>query len=69
VGQQIVKEATKALDWLTEKVALQEQAKKTDDPVLVSADILKKEDTLRRFAEPILSKPPPAPKVTHEHCR
>lgn len=61
LGMQIAEEATKALNWLSEKVALQEQAKKTDEPVLLSADILKKEDTLRRFAEPILSTPPPPP--------
>lgn len=63
-GMQIAEEATKALNWLSEKVALQEQALKSDEPVLLTADILKKEDTLRRFAEPILSTPPPpSPKV------
>jgi len=37
--------------------------KKTEDPVLVTADIKKKEETLRRVADPILTKPPPKPKV------
>jgi hypothetical protein len=35
----------------------------TDDPVLLSADVAKKQDTVSRVAQPILSKPlPPPPK-------
>ena len=60
----MVDEADKTLAWLQEKVELQKQVKKHEDPVLLSGDIKKKEDTLRRVADPILSKPPPAPKVT-----
>lgn len=61
---QVVDECQKAVAWLQEKHKLQEGAKKSDDPVLLTADIRKKEDTLVRFAEPILNKPaPPPPKV------
>ena len=43
---------------------MQKTMKKTDDPVLVTADIKKKEDTLSRVADPIMSKPAPKPKVS-----
>lgn len=60
----VVAEARKALDWLEEKQRLQGTLRKTDDPVLTAADIKKREDTIVRFADPILSKPaPPPPKV------
>ena len=60
----MVAEARKALEWLEEKQKLQGSLRKTDDPVLTSADIKKREDTIVRFADPILSKPaPPPPKV------
>ena len=62
---QVVDEANRALAWLQEKMQLQEQAAKHDDPVLLSSDVRKKEDTLKRVAEPILTKPPPSlPKVS-----
>ena len=57
----MVAEANKALEWLAEKQRLQGTLRKTDDPVLLSSDMKKKEDTLVRFAEPILNKPPPPP--------
>lgn len=57
----MVAEATKALEWLAEKQRLQEGLRKTDDPILMSADIKKREDTVVRFCDPILSKPPPPP--------
>ena len=61
---QVVEESQAALAWLKEKQELQAQLGKHEDPILVSADIKKKEDTLRRVADPILSeKPPPPPKV------
>lgn len=60
---QVVEESQRALAWLQEKEALQQQVAKHEDPVLLSSDIRKKEDTLKRVAEPILTKPPPAPKV------
>lgn len=60
---QVADEAQRALAWLQEKEALQAQVSKHEDPVLLSSDIRKKEDTLRRVAEPILTKPAPAPKV------
>ncbi|GAB4818888.1 hypothetical protein N2152v2_005934 [Parachlorella kessleri] len=59
----VVQECEAALRWLDEKEALQKSLRKTDDPVLLSADVAKKQDTVARVCEPILSKPPPpAPK-------
>lgn len=64
---QVVEEADRVLSWLQQKQQLQAQAKPYEDPVLLSSDIKKKEDTLRRVAGPILTKPPPAPKVPPLH--
>ncbi|KAI3438271.1 hypothetical protein D9Q98_000706 [Chlorella vulgaris] len=55
-------ECQAALDWLNEKEGLQKKVAKYDDPMLLAADVEKKEGTVRRVCEPILSKPPPAPK-------
>eukprot|EP00887_Chlorella_sp_A99_P002220 scaffold21.g2220.t1 len=71
----VVDEANKALAWLAEKEGVQaptslptffpplvpQSLHKYDEPALVVADIAKKADTLKRFADPILSKPPPPP--------
>ena len=51
-----------ALAWLNTKKDLQKQLGKTEDPVLLTADIKKKEDTLHRVAKPILRKPAPPPR-------
>jgi hypothetical protein len=64
---QVIDEAQRALAWLQEKEDLQQRVAKHEDPVLLSSDIRKKEDTLKRVAEPILTKPPPAPKVLYVH--
>lgn len=62
---QIVEECQSALAWLKSKKDLQARLGKVEDPVLLTADIKKKEDTLHRVAVPILSKPaPPPPKVS-----
>ncbi len=108
--QQVAKECTDAMDWLSEKAAMQGQlkvgkgpaaaglpaaclhappharcaplpgappavlttsppapaprAQKHDEPVLVSADVLKKRDVVERVCRPIVSrKPPPPPKA------
>ena len=65
----MVTECKAALAWLSVKKDLQKQLGKMEDPVLLTADIKKKEDTLHRVAKPILSKPaPPPPKVIAEAC-
>ncbi|WIA27991.1 hypothetical protein OEZ86_010580 [Tetradesmus obliquus] len=53
------KEAGAALEWLNEKVALQAQLHKYDEPLLTTADITKKRDVVERVCKPIASKPPP----------
>ena len=56
-------ECRKALDWLHEKMGLQDGLRATDDPIVLANDIKKREETVQRFCDPLLSKPPPAPKV------
>ncbi|KAI7836745.1 hypothetical protein COHA_009383 [Chlorella ohadii] len=64
--QTVAGECQSALDWLSEKEALQQQTAKYDDPVLLAADVEKKEGTVRRVCEPILSKKPPPPPKKEE---
>ena len=59
--ESIMAEVKKATEWLAEKVQLQAASAKSADPVLLSADIAKKEETLVRFATPILARPKPKP--------
>jgi heat shock protein 4 len=59
--ESVLAECKKATDWLAEKQALQSGQAKSADPVLLSADIAKKEEALKRFAQPILARPKPAP--------
>lgn len=60
---QVLEEASKALTWLHEKQEAQAQLAKTDVPLLTAADIKKRQDTLQRVAEPIMSRPAPPPPV------
>jgi heat shock protein 4 len=64
--QTVAGECQNALDWLSEKEGLQQQTAKYDDPVLLAADVEKKEGTVRRVCEPILSKKPPPPPKKEE---
>ena len=69
--ESVMAEVKLATDWLAEKQQLQSGQAKSDDPVLLSADIAKKEEALKRFAQPILARPkpappPPAPEATPE---
>ena len=60
----MLEEARRAVEWLREKLALQERCAKTDDPAVLAADIRKREDTVVRFCDLIMSRaPPPPPKV------
>ncbi len=54
-------ECHKAMAWLKEKQAVQDSKRKTEDPELLTSDIKKKEETLVRFADPIVNKPAPKP--------
>ena len=65
-------EAQAALDWLAEKQGLQAAVGKTQDPVLLSADVDKKLAALERFSTPIMSRPkpkPPAPEPAPEPAK
>jgi len=58
----VVKECDAALKWLDDKIAMQTVTPKTEQPVLLCADITKKRDVLLRVCEPIMNKPKPKPK-------
>jgi hypothetical protein len=57
--QMVAKEAQAALDWLSEKVALQSKLTKSAEPVLVTNDISKKRATLDLVVKPIVGRPAP----------
>lgn len=57
----MVAECDKAGKWLAEKQQAQGSLRQTDDPVLTAEDVRKREGTVLRFCEPLLSKPPPPP--------
>jgi heat shock protein 4 len=64
--EKVTKECNDALQWLDEKVAMQESTPKSQPAVLLSADIEKKRNTLERFGKPILSRPKPKPVKVEE---
>lgn len=57
----VIRECESAMSWLQEKVDLQAQTAKWDEPVLVSADVIKKQQVLDRVCRPIVTKPAPKP--------
>jgi heat shock 70kDa protein 4 len=62
--QSIVEKCATTQTWLEDQIARQSERPKNVDPVLTSAEILKKKDDIIYFAIPILSRPKPkAPKV------
>lgn len=62
--QSVVEKCATVQKWLEDQIARQSERAKNTDPVLTSAEVLKKRDEVIYFATPILSKPKPkAPKV------
>ncbi|CAO3699541.1 unnamed protein product [Rhizopus stolonifer] len=61
--QDIVERCERASRWMDEQNAKQAQTPKNETPVLFCRDIKKEEDAVVFFANPILNKPKPAPKV------
>ncbi|EFJ49538.1 heat shock protein Hsp70E [Volvox carteri f. nagariensis] len=57
----VLKECDAAQAWLDERLALQANLTKADEPALLTADINKKRDTVERACKPIMSKPAPPP--------
>eukprot|EP01023_Acetabularia_acetabulum_P011955 TRINITY_DN1556_c0_g1_i5.p2 TRINITY_DN1556_c0_g1~~TRINITY_DN1556_c0_g1_i5.p2 ORF type:complete len:393 (-),score=131.90 TRINITY_DN1556_c0_g1_i5:315-1493(-) len=57
----VKKECADALNWLNEKLSHQSKIQKWDTPILLTADIYKKRDTVVRVCEPIMTKSPPPP--------
>lgn len=57
----VADECTRAEAWLADMQQQQAQLPRTANPVLLSADLKKKAETLDRFCKPIMTKPKPAP--------
>uniref|UniRef100_A0A1D1XWP1 Heat shock protein 14 n=1 Tax=Anthurium amnicola TaxID=1678845 RepID=A0A1D1XWP1_9ARAE len=57
--QKVVNECNEAEGWLTEKQQQQDVLPKYSAPVLLSADLKRKAETLDRFCRPIMTKPRP----------
>ncbi|CEP19347.1 hypothetical protein [Parasitella parasitica] len=61
--QDIVERCERAGRWMDEQNAKQKKVPKHETPVLTTKDIKKEEEAVIFFANPILNKPKPAPKV------
>ena len=62
--QAVVEKVATVQKWLDDQIVRQSERPKNVDPVLTSAEILKRKDEIIYFATPILTKPKPkAPKV------
>ncbi|XP_010925328.1 heat shock 70 kDa protein 14 [Elaeis guineensis] len=59
--QKVVNECAEAEAWLSEKKQQQDALPKHATPVLLSADLKRKAETLDRFCRPIMTKPRPPP--------
>ncbi|CAL1706042.1 unnamed protein product [Somion occarium] len=59
--QTIVEKCATVQQWLEDQIARQSERPKNVDPVLKSADVLKKRDEIIYFATPILTRPKPKP--------
>lgn len=59
--QSVIEKCVTIQKWVDDQIARQAERPKNDDPVLKSADILKKREELIYFAIPILTKPKPKP--------
>jgi heat shock 70kDa protein 4 len=59
----VIERAATTQKWLDDQIARQAERAKNVDPVLTSAEILKKRDDLIYFATPIFNKPKPKPKL------
>eukprot|EP01122_Echinamoeba_exundans_P008630 TRINITY_DN2891_c0_g1_i1.p1 TRINITY_DN2891_c0_g1~~TRINITY_DN2891_c0_g1_i1.p1 ORF type:complete len:818 (-),score=292.59 TRINITY_DN2891_c0_g1_i1:968-3421(-) len=59
--KKIADEVAKIRQWLADITAKQSSLKKTDDPVLLSKNVIAKGDALKSLADPILAQPKPKP--------
>lgn len=59
--EKVLNECVEAEAWLRDKKLQQDSLAKYVNPILSSADVLKKTETLDRFCKPIMMKPRPAP--------
>ncbi|XP_030464635.1 heat shock 70 kDa protein 15-like [Syzygium oleosum] len=64
--QKVLNECVEAEAWLRDKRQQQDSLPKHAPPVLLSAEIRKKAESLDRFCRPIMMKPKPAKPVTPE---
>jgi len=65
----VVEECQAAMKWLKEKQALQETLPKHEVPVLMTHDITKKLETVKRVCEAVMNKPAPPPPKKEEPAK
>lgn len=65
----VVSECQAAMAWLKEKQGLQETMPKHEVPVLMTHDIVKKLDTVKRVGEATMNKPAPPPPKKEEPAK
>eukprot|EP00741_Cyanophora_paradoxa_P025458 tig00000382_g24576.t1 len=58
----VMNECNTVNSWLNEMIEKQSKLAKTDNPVLLSAEMIKKREALEKLATPIMNKPKPKPK-------
>lgn len=59
--QSVIEKCVTTQKWLDDQIARQAERPKNEDPILKTADILKKREELIYFSIPILTKPKPKP--------
>ncbi|KZT04185.1 heat shock protein 70 [Laetiporus sulphureus 93-53] len=59
--QAVVEKCATVQKWLEDQIARQSERPKDVDPVLMSADVMKKRDEIIYFSTPIMTKPKPKP--------
>lgn len=64
--QKVLNECVEAEAWLREKKQQQDLLPKYSSPVLLSADVRRKAESVDRFCRPIMTKPKPAKPATPE---
>ncbi|EKM54817.1 uncharacterized protein PHACADRAFT_258936 [Phanerochaete carnosa HHB-10118-sp] len=64
--QAVVEKCATIQQWLEDQIARQSERPKNVEPVLKSADVLKKRDDIIYFATPILTRPKPKPPKTDQ---
>lgn len=64
--KKVIQECETATQWLHEKLQMQQQLVPSDDPVILTSEINKKQEVVNRVCQSILQKPKPKPAKKEE---